>query len=401
MHVGLVSDQYPPYPLGGIGARVTDLAQGMAAEGHAVTVIGVYPRNRGVTQLVDERLGGVRVIRLPPAPQWMRWRPGLLWERHRLSAMLKRLHRETPFDLVEFTDGGGWAFFGAPPGVPTAIRIEGSTMVYDRAMGLIGDRFTYWLEGKALKRADCLAAVSDYARQETLKAFGLEQRPCTVVYNAVDTGLFSPGDPATEPGLIVFANSIEPRKGALEMVTAMNEISARHPGARLAMIGSDTQPRVNGRSYSERIMDAMRPEFRDRVFFTGRLDRHTGVLEYLRKAAVCCYPSRIETFGIAPLEAMAVGKPVVYCEGGPGPELIEDGVSGLLCDCLHPTAIAKAAGDILANPTLAAALGRRARERAIASFDKRSWIARNIEHYRACIGSMPGSTGTGEAPLPP
>lgn len=388
MHIGLFSDQYPPYPVGGVGARVTDLARGLVREGHAVTVAGVYPRNRGVTRLMDERIEGVRVLRIPPAPEWMRWRPGHLWDRYQLSAHFRRLHRETPFDLVEFTDGLGRALFGAPPGVPTAVRIDGSTKLFDEEMGVNGSRFIYWMERKALRRADFLSAVSSHAQRETLRLFGLAERECQVIHNAVDVDLFSPGSEPPQAGLIVFANSIEPRKGAQELLLAMNDICDAYPHARLVLIGNDTQPRVNGRSYSERMLDEVRPQFRDRITFAGRLDRETGVLPYLRKAHVCCYPSRIETFGVAPLEAMAVGKPVIYGNAGPAPEVIEDGVSGLLCEINSPPAIAAAIKRIFDDPSLAETLARGARERALAMFGKDAWIERNLQFYRACIDSF-------------
>jgi len=396
MHIGFVSDQYPPYPLGGIGARVTDLARGLVAEGHKVTVAGVYPRNRGVTRLVDETLDGVRVVRLPAAPRWMRWRPGLLWERYSLNAQLQRLHKQAPFDLVEFTDGFGWGLFGAPRGVPTAIRIEGTIKLFDRVMGVQGEEFYYWLEANAFRRADSLSALSQYAMKETLALFGLEGRECRVIYNAVDVNLFSPGNDLAEPGLIVFVNSIEPRKGVRELLTAMNEICGEYPHARLILIGSDSQPMVDGRTYSERVMDAVRPEFRNRVCFTGRLDRGTGVIEHLRRASVCCYPSHVETFGVAPLEAMAVGKPVIYSDAGPARELIEDGVSGLLCEVNSPESIARSIKRIFENQSLAEKLGRGARERALALFGKEQWIQRNIDYYHDCIASYRRHRDPGE-----
>jgi glycosyltransferase involved in cell wall biosynthesis len=387
MHIGFFSDQHPPYPQGGVGARVTDLAHGLVRAGHAVTVSGIYSRNRGVTRLVDETLDGVRVVRIPQSPLWMRWRPGILWDRYQVHAQFRRLHLETPFDLIEITDGRGIALFGVPPRVPLAIRMDGTMKVFDDAMGIDGDRFYYWMERTALRKADFLSAPSSYARDATMRLFGLNGRECTVIHNAVDTELFSPGPIPAETGLIVSTNSIEPRKGMLEMVAAMNVIGESHPHARLVLIGSDTQPRVGGRSYSERLLDVVRPEFRDRITFTGRLDRHTAVLDYLRKAHVCCYPCRIETFGIAPLEAMAVGKPVIYGNTGPGPELIEDGVSGLLCEATSPNAIAAAIKRIFDEPLLAQKLARGARERAVAMFSKDAWIQRNIDYYGACIAS--------------
>jgi len=171
------------------------------------------------------------------------------------------------------------------------------------------------------------------------------------------------------------------------MIVAMNEIHASHPEARLVFIGSDTQPKVGGRTYTERVMDEARPEVRARITFTGQLDRYTAVLDYLRRAHICCYPCQVETFGIAPLEAMAVGKPVIYGNSGPGPELIEDGVSGLLCDAQSPASIASCIKRILAEPPLAEKLGRNARQRALAKFSREPWIARNIDYYSECINS--------------
>jgi len=391
MHIGLASDQYPPYPLGGVGARVTDLARGLVNAGHRVTVAGVYPRNRNVTRLLDERIDGVRVLRIPPAPQWMRWRPGALWDRYQLRAHLRRVHRETPFDLVEFTDGFGQAFFGAPPGVPMAIRLDGTVKLFDSQMGIDGDRFIYWMEKKALDRPDFFSAPSRFAKRETFRVFGIPERPCEIIPNAVDVRIFSPGAEPAEPGLIVFANSIEPRKGVRELVLAMNEVCESHSYARLLLIGSDTQLRDNGRTYSEQLLDSVKPQFRSRVIFAGRLDRETGVLPWLRKAHLCCYPSRVETFGVAPLEAMAVGKPVIYSSAGPGPEVIEDGVSGLLCK-IDPSSIAAAVRRIIDNPPFAESLGRNARARAVSLFAKDAWIQRNLQFYQACIAAYASRT---------
>ena len=93
----------------------------------------------------------------------------------------------------------------------------------------------------------------------------------------------------------------------------------------------------------------------------------------------------METFGIAPVEAMSVGKPTIFSRTGPGPEIIEDGVSGLLCDPRDPKDIATKLDAILDNSQLAADLGRRARERVLKQFNKKDWIPRNLEYYRRCL----------------
>jgi glycosyltransferase involved in cell wall biosynthesis len=93
----------------------------------------------------------------------------------------------------------------------------------------------------------------------------------------------------------------------------------------------------------------------------------------------------METFGIAPLEAMSVGRPTIYSQSGPGPEVIEDGISGLLCNPHEPGDIAEKIMLLLEQPELASRLGASARKRVLEQFDKRRWIVRNAEFLSGCI----------------
>ena len=387
MHACFICDEYPPAPHGGTGSSYCDLAEGLVAAGHVATVVGLYgPKTMAQGRAVDEQINGVRVLRLPGVPRWLGYRLGMLGNRYKLTRCLAGEHRKIRFDVIEASDYGGWLRFGGPPGVPTVIRIRGSNLFFDTELQRPGKQFEHLLERRALARADHLAAVSRYAAERTLKFCGLEQRACAVIPNAVDTALFSPaGQAHTVPGLVVFVNSINPKKGIEQLIGAMNIVCQTHPEAHLVAIGQDTQKRVEGRSYVEWLREQLRPEFRARVAFAGRMPRDSGVLGYLRKANVCCYPSHMETFGIAAVEAMAVGKPTIYSRTGPGPEVIEDGVSGLLCDPFDPEDIAAKICALLDNQVLAAQLGQGARARVLARFNKKDWIGRNLAYYSRCL----------------
>ena len=93
----------------------------------------------------------------------------------------------------------------------------------------------------------------------------------------------------------------------------------------------------------------------------------------------------METFGIAPVEAMSVGKPTIYSKTGPGPEVIEDGISGLLCDPMDPKDIAEKISAVLANSQLGETLGRNGRMRVEKCFNKNDWIRRNVDFFNDCI----------------
>ena len=390
MHVAIICGEYPPAPHGGTGSSYRDLAEGLVSAGHAATVIGIYPvRQLPNGRASDEIINGVRVVRLPAAPGWLRYRIGALWDRFKLRRWLTREHAWTPYTLVEASDYAGWLRFGGPRGVPTVVRIRGSNLFFDTELQRAGDSFEHALERTALTRADHIASVSRYAAQRTLEICGLAQRPCSVIPNAVDTAAFSPAaQPTTEPGLIVFVNSINPKKGIEQLIVAMNVVCRAHPAARLVVIGEDTQKNSEGRSYVEQLTAQVAPKFRSRVVFTGRLPR-AEIIPWLRRAHICCYPSHMETFGIAVIEAMAVGKPVIFSRIGPGPELIEDGVSGLLCDPYSAADIAAKIQAILANPQLADTLGQNARRRVEQMFDKRDWVRRNLEFYETACERQP------------
>ncbi len=393
VHIGFICDEYPPAPHGGNGSLYSDLAEGLAAAGHRVTVVGIYSNNV-LSGLNCQNLPNAnpRVIRLKQSPDFLRYRPRAWWERYRLFQWLKREHKNTPFDVIEAPDYGGWLCFGGPKNVATVIRMGGSNLFFDTELGRKGDPFEHRLELLSVAKATHLGAVSGYCARRTLEFCRLPERSCHIVYNAVDTALFAPASEATiEPGLVVFVNSLNPKKGVGELVEAMNIVCREHPSARLAVIGQDTQKKEGGLSYVEQLQQKVRPEFRDRVLFTGRLGRHQGVLDYLRRAQVCCYPSHMETFGIAPIEAMAMGKATIYSRTGPGPEVIEDNVSGLLCNPKDPNDIAAKILLLLKDDSLNHRLGANARKRVMAMFDKSKWIQKNIEFFQQCLSPGNGT----------
>jgi glycosyltransferase involved in cell wall biosynthesis len=387
LHICFVCDEYPPAPHGGTGSSYRDLAEGLVAAEHKVTVIGVYaPKRFDVGEGKDEMINGVRVVRLPGSKAWLRHKLGALADRKRLTRWLTAEHKKTPFHLVEASDYGGWLRYGGPPGVPTVVRIRGSNLFFDTELQRPGDPFEHKLEREALARASSIGSVSRYAATRTLEICGLADRECTVIYNAVDTDLFSPSPKVKrEDGLIVFVNSINPKKGIEQLIDAMGLLWPLHPELRLAVIGQDTQKSEHGMTYTDRLLDRVHGECRPKVRFHGRLDRAIGVVDFLRRAHICCYPSHMETFGIAALEAMSVGKPTIFSRTGPGPEVIEDGISGLLCDPTNPGDIAQKILRLLTTPKLAQELGRNARKRVEDYFDKRHWVERNVEFFRKQI----------------
>lgn len=382
-HLCIASSAYPPLPHGGHGTRNQGLAEGLAALGHKVTVIGVPPRNRAPKRREHTWQNGVRVVRLPPAPTWTRWRGSMWWERLLLWKEIRRLHRLDPISLVDTVDAFGWMPFGAPAGLPLTVRFAATTLLYDNLMGVAGDKEIHRWERRTLRAATAWYAPSQWAADQTRKLVPESNRACKVIYNAVDDQLFSP-DPTipVEPGLIVFANGIEPRKGVAELLTAFCSIADRYPHITLALYGSDKETDAEGRKYLDLFSGELPAKIRDRIRFHGVVDRNTTLLRSLRRAEFCIYPSHLETFGFAPVEAMACGKAVIYSNTAAGPEVIEDKVSGLLCNPHDPNDIADKMSMLLDSKELSALLGHNARKRVLENFSRDSWVEKNLDFFK-------------------
>jgi glycosyltransferase involved in cell wall biosynthesis len=101
----------------------------------------------------------------------------------------------------------------------------------------------------------------------------------------------------------------------------------------------------------------------------------------ITRASVCVYPSHIEAMPIAWIEAMAAGKAVVASQTGPGPELIDDGVSGLLCNPHDPSSIANQIIRLLKDASLRRRLGATARKIAVERYSLDKIVRQNLAYY--------------------
>jgi len=156
------------------------------------------------------------------------------------------------------------------------------------------------------------------------------------------------GTPHGAPLVGVVAR-LEPEKGQRYLIEAMPMILDAAPDAWLAIVGEGSEA------------DALRAQAAslgghasERIVFTGRRDDVSALTADLSVAAL---PSLREAQGISILEAMARRRPVVASAVGGIPEVITDGVDGLLVPPADPAALAAAIGSLLADPSLSERIG--------------------------------------------
>ena len=197
--------------------------------------------------------------------------------------------------------------------------------------------------GRSLEKAARIAAVSRKVADEAMRWFGVPATKIALVPNGVDE-FFSPGD--EEDDTILFAGTLEPRKGIDDLIAVYEALPQPRP--RLVLAGDP--------GWGAPVPRPLSP-----VSYVGYVSRER-LRDLYRRAKIFVYPSRDEGFGIPPLEAMACGAPVVATRVGAIPELAGD--AALLVDPGDREALRDAIVRLLRDPALRRELRARGPERA-------------------------------------
>ncbi len=377
MNICFLCNEYPPGPHGGVGSFTQTLGRALAARGHHITVAGLYP-------LVEEREEddqGVRVIRLPV--HWLKT-AGIAVDVSRFRKKLAALNQAAPLEILDGPELS-YALMPASTSAIQVLRMNGGHHFFKTALGERPLFWRSWLERRSFARASHYCAVSQYIAEQTRRLLGLGERPIEILPNPVDTQHFCPQPQIpTEPGLIVFVGTICEKKGIRQLLQAMPEIVAAVPEARLLVAGRDGQEAATGASFTAHLQAQIPAALAQRVEFTGHLE-NAALPQTLARASVCIFPSHMEAQGIVVIEGMAMGQAVVASQTGPGPELIEHGISGLLCDPHDPHSIAQQVIAVLSDAALRHRLGQHARQSAVAQFSVAALATKNEAYYERCL----------------
>lgn len=314
-----------PPPSGGMANQTLQLCELLRAEGATVELVQV---NLALPRVL-ERLRGVRAaLRLIPYAC-------RLW---RAAGRAQVFH-------IMANSGWSWHLFAAPAIWIGRLRRVRVVVNY---RGGEADAFlarSPRLIALSLRRADALIVPSVFLA----RVFGRRGYTPQVVPNIVDLGRFTPGQarPAPAPTLLV-ARNLEPIYDNATALRAFALVRQACPGALLLVAGSGAQ-----RPLLEALARDL--DMAESVHFTGRVD-NAAMTELYRCADVVVNPSLADNMPISILEALSCGVPVVSTNAGGIPDLLEDGVTGVLVAPGDPRALADALIALLRDPARAACL---------------------------------------------
>jgi glycosyltransferase involved in cell wall biosynthesis len=264
------------------------------------------------------------------------------------------------------------------------IRMHGGHHFFSVTLGQRPRPWRSWLERRSFSHADVLCAVSRFVGETNRDLLQLGDCHIEVIPNPIDLSQFQP-QPATREteGLILYVGAVCEKKGIRQLVEAMPRVINAVPGAKLWVVGRDSLDEDTGRSFTEQLRERIPSPIADRIVFHGGVDRR-NIPDLIAQAAVCVYPSHMEALPIAWLEGLAMGKAVVASRTGPGPEVLEHGVSGLLCDPYDPDSIAECVIGLLQDTARRREMGRQARQRVLDRFSLEVLVERNETFYLQC-----------------
>jgi 1,2-diacylglycerol 3-alpha-glucosyltransferase len=368
--------------LGGVPTAVETIRLELERLGHEVVIVA--PRMAGA----DDR--GRPVIRVPaiPAPTYPDFAlplplgPGLT--RRLRDLELDVIHAQHPFLL-----GVSARRLARATGRPFVFTYH---TLYDRyahyvplPRPLVARRAIRWSTVFA-DTADLVLAPSDYVAQR-LRAQGV-RTPIEVLPTGVDLDRFHPGQRAVArrtlglaagDRILLYVGRLDREKNLAFLLDAVARVSA--PPVRLLLVGRGTQAETLRRM-------AVARGIAERVELRGGVPPE-ALPPYYRAADLFVFASTTETQGLAVLEAMACGTPVVAVRASGVEEVVIEGVSGLLVP-EDGAAFAAAVTEVLTDPDLAAKLAAGGRE-AASPLSSTALVARLLAAYGRAGGGPPWS----------
>lgn len=347
---------------GGMQTYAAMVARGYAALGAAVTVF--TQSSAGPRRVRD---GDLDIVDIGPGRS-----PMVPW---RLLAAVRR----------ERDCGAGPAFVHATTwrtgviamlsGLAYTVTVHGREIAYAKGLAAM-------VMGRVLARAERIVAVSHYTRNYLLDSHPGLAAKTVVAWNGTERGKTIPSEkPKTARPLVLTLCRIEARKNVANALAAA--IACSEAGAKFDYVIAGRGPELDALQAQYAV--AGRPE---NIRIAGYVD-DAEVERLYARAAIFLHPQitidqgrDFEGFGIVIADAMAAGAaPIVGRDGGT-PELVEDGVSGLVIDGRDPAAITRALNALLTDPAKLRAMGAA----AIARAEHFTWE----RHCRIALGEIAG-----------
>ena len=287
-----------------------------------------------------------------------------------------------------------------------------------------------------MANVDSVVTVSDFVTERARARFPEYAAAIHTIGNGVDIHRFVPdalrvNEPADHPPRLLFVGRISPDKGIHLLFEAFDRVARERPDVRLTLIGkvgmlpfdlvnlllTDDAAALDSlrpfygrsmlawlskevfgqkRSYRQQLETRLSPQALARVHFAGSVSLEELIRLYSQADLLVLPSVWRESYGMPVAEAMASGVPVLASDTGGVPELVANGVTGMLVPRLDVDALAQAMRDLLSDMHRLRQMGQAARQRAehLLTWD------RSAERLERVYLDLVNKAATGGQPLP-
>ncbi len=379
MHVLTLTPFYPTAQDDASGCFIAESVGELQRQGIESSVIAVHPMHHP-DHGPDPKS--------PPA-MWKKYfclpgNPGLSTAGRFLHAALKshlrHLHAQRPISLIHahaaLPCGQAAMLLARDLGIPFVVTVHGlDAYSTQQVPGWFGRRCSGVSEDvyRAAARVIC---ISEQVARRVREGLG-DLANIRVVYNGVDSSLFSPGD-APLVNVILSVGNLIPIKGHELLLRSVAAITPAHPQVECRIIGDGSE--------RDRLQELARElRIADRVHFLGRRPR-AEVAEAMKECALFALPSYYEGLGNVYLEAMSAERPAIACRGQGIEEVIRHGENGWLIEPKNLTDLTAALHALLSDQPLREKLGRNGRQTVLQGYTLAHQASRLLSIYRESLG---------------
>lgn len=396
----LLSAAYPPDQYEGVGRLTNLMAQGLFEIGHTVHVI-----TRGQRDTVSF-YDGAYVHKIPMAHRYGRYRmfPKLYHTLNHSHAVHEKVKRLILNDGIQLVDSPLWQYDGLVTAVSGNIPVVVRLVTALRQIAALQDdveadaRLVGEMEQTLLEKATYLLPNTQATMNTAQKVYGIPPDPSRyrlVPYGIVPVAdeLVRPFNPDTPPETltVLFLGRLEKRKGIQDLFAAIPQVLTKMPNVQFIIAGADNSHRdgfqqQTGLTYAA-YFQQNHAQFSSQVSFLGQVSEEK-LNQLYQTCDLFVAPSLYESFGLIYLEAMNYGKPVIGCRAGGIPEVIDEGITGLLAEPEAPDSLAEAILKMLQNPGQLHEMGLAGRQRLLDTFTHVQMARRFADAYRHVINQQ-------------
>ncbi|SBT39571.1 glycosyltransferase family 4 protein [Micromonospora auratinigra] len=387
----MLSWEYPPVLVGGLGRHVHALSVALAAAGHEVTVVTRHAEGAPLEEYAD----GVRIVRAAEDPVTFPLATGslLAWTmafNHTLTRAALRAAESGAYDVIHAHD---WLVAHTAMTLREHLDVPLVSTIHateaGRHQGWLPEEMNrtihgveHWLATESGRVIVC----SGYMRDEVGALFGVPGARVDVVPNGVEPHRWRvPASAvraararfAADGPLVTFAGRLVYEKGVQHLLAGLPRLRERHPGLRAVVVG-------DGPYKADLEAEVHRLGLADTVSMPGFLGG-TDLPAVMAASDCFAVPSIYEPFGMVALEGAAAGAPLAVSRTGGLAEIVEPGVTGMTFAPHDPDGLTEAVHALLSDREHARDLARRARAMVHEQYGWAAIASRTAGAYAAAI----------------